>query len=273
MRSSNSAAVRIARAVGEGRVVERAHANGITSPLNAVPAIALGALEVTPLELVTAYAPFANGGDRVVPHLVRRIETADGTVLYTFRPAPQPVMDPRDAFQLTSMLEGVVEDGTARSLGNYGVRVPVAGKTGTTNNGADVWFVGYTPTIVAGFWFGFDTPRSLGPGAAGGRYAVPAWAQFYTEGWNARADRNGFDVPDGLVEVTVDPNTGLLADDWCDDRRTEWFKPGTEPTRYAPCEPTYRADDADEAWIYDMRDRLRATLRGILGRRRRGGGQ
>ena len=273
MRSSNSAAVRLARAVGEGRVVERAHANGITSPLSAVPAIALGALEVTPLELVTAYAPFANGGNRVVPHLVRRIETADGTVLYTFRPAPQPVMDPRDAFQLTSMLEGVVEDGTARSLGNYGVDVPVAGKTGTTNNGADVWFVGYTPSIVAGFWFGFDTPRSLGPGAAGGRYSVPAWAQFYKEGWNERADRQGFAVPEGLVEVTVDPTSGLLADDWCDERRTEWFKPGTEPTRYAPCEPTYRTDDGDEAWIYDMRDRLRETLRGILGRRRRGGGQ
>ncbi|MHB1223688.1 MAG: transglycosylase domain-containing protein [Gemmatimonadaceae bacterium] len=267
MRSSNSAAVRLARAVGERRIVERAHANGIMSRLDAVPSIALGSLEVTPLELVTAYAPFANGGSRVTPHLVRRIETSDGTVLYTFRPAPQPVMDPRDAFQLTSMLEGVVDAGTGSVLNDYGVGVPVAGKTGTTNNGADVWFVGYTPSVVAGFWFGYDTPRSLGAGAAGGRFAAPAWAEFYKNGWNARADRDGFPVPDGLVAVEVDPNSGLLAGDWCGDSRTEWFKPGTEPTSYADCEPEFEEpSDVAEHWLYSVRDQLRRALKGIIPR-------
>jgi penicillin-binding protein 1A len=265
MRSANAAAVRIARTVGETRVVAVAHQAGITSELDAVPAIALGALEVTPVELVAAYAPFANGGSRVTPHLVRRIEAADGTVLWSADVAVEPVMDPRDAFQLTSMLQSVVDDGTASTLRRRGITVPVAGKTGTTNNGADVWFVGYTPTVVAGFWFGYDTPRSLGTGVAGGRFAAPAWADFYRDGWSAREDREGWAPPDGLVPVMVDAQSGLLADEWCGDAIEEWFKPGTEPTQYATCERTYYpASDDGEHWLYDVRERIARTLRGII---------
>ena len=265
VRSANSAAVRLTRSVGERRVVERAHANGIVSPLDAVPSIALGALEVTPVELTAAYAPFANGGARVVPHLVSRIETADGVLLYSGAGEPTQVMDERDAFQLTTMLEGVVDMGTASGLHDHGVTVPVAGKTGTTNNGADVWFVGYTPSIVAGFWFGYDTPRSLGSGAAGGSFAAPAWAEFYLNGWNARSDRDGFPVPDGLVRVEVDEASGLLAGDWCDDTRMEWFKPGTEPTRYADCELGNDHDaGSDGDWLRDLRQQIGKALRGII---------
>jgi penicillin-binding protein 1A len=264
MRSANAATVRIARAVGERRVVEVAHASGIESDLDAVPAIALGALEVTPLELVTAYAPFANGGSRVTPHMVRRIETADGLLLWSAPAETTPVMDPRDAFQLTSMLQSVVDGGTAHTLRDRGVDAPVAGKTGTTNNGADVWFVGYSPTIVAGFWFGYDTPRSLGAGAAGGRFAAPAWAEFYENGWNADADERGWPVPDGLVPVMVDEESGLLADEWCGDARQEWFKPGTEPTAYASCEDTYYRSVNDEDWLNEVRSRIARSLRRII---------
>ena len=263
-RSANAATVRLARAVGERRVVELAHTNGIKSDLAAVPAIALGALEVTPLELVTAYAPFANGGHRVTPHLVTRIDAADGTVLWSGEPGTEPVMDPRDAFLLTSMLESAVNRGTGRPVREGGVRVPVAGKTGTTNNGADVWFVGYTPSVVAGFWFGYDTPRSLGTGAAGGRFAAPAWAEFYRTGWNADADAEGWPVPDGLVPVMVDPASGLLADEWCSEREREWFKPGTEPTQYASCESFYYPADDSEHWLYGVRERVARTLRSII---------
>lgn len=261
-RSSNAATVRLARSVGETSIVRFAHANGITSELAAVPSIALGALEVTPVELVAAYAPFANGGQRVTPHLVRRIETADGTILWSAQPAPQPVMDPRDAYQVTSMLRSVVDNGTARSLRQSGVTVPVAGKTGTTNNGTDVWFVGYTPSIVAAVWFGYDTPRSLGANAAGGRHAAPAWADFYKAGWNVRSDREGWTVPAGMVDAVVDTETGLLAGEWCESTRREWFKPGTEPTQYADCEPRYY-EDGDE-WLWDVRQRIARTLRGII---------
>src|SRR5471032_2489564 len=158
--SSNAAAVRVSQNVGIPNVVLAARRNGIASPLSTYPAMALGAVEVTPLELTAAYAPFANGGIRVHPRLVRRIEAADGTLLWSAEIVPgDTVMDPRDAYQLTSMLRGVVDGGTANTIRDMGVRGAVAGKTGTTNNATDVWFVGYTPTLVAGVWFGYDTPR------------------------------------------------------------------------------------------------------------------
>jgi len=233
--SSNAAAVRFGHAVGEARIVSLARANGITSRLAPVPSIALGALEVTPLELVTAYAPFANGGNRVTPRLVRRIERADGKVLWSNDAArPVPALDPRDAFQLTSMLESVVNDGTGREVRSMGARGPIAGKTGTTNNGADVWFIGYTPSLVAGVWFGYDTPRSLGDGATGGRLAAPAWAQFYEHGWPQGARDAPWRPPAGLVSRVIDADNGDLATAWCPHTQLEWFRLGTEPTMYCP---------------------------------------
>jgi len=195
--------------------------------------MALGAVDVTPLELVAAYAPFANGGLRVTPRLVRRIEAADGTVLWSQEiTPPDTVMDPRDAYQLTDMLRGVVDDGTARVLRNMGVDGPVAGKTGTTNEAEDVWFVGYTPSLVAGVWFGYDTPRPIAPHATGGHLAAPAWAEFYLNGWREPASSaNAWQPPAGMTSRVIDPETGMLANDWCPDRKREWFKPGTEPTQ------------------------------------------
>jgi penicillin-binding protein 1A len=231
MKSSNAAAVRVSRAVGEQRVIQAAHRNGITSPLSPVPAIALGALEVTPVELVTAYAPFANGGLRVRPRLVRRIERSDGSVLWEQEPAaPVAVMDPRDAFQMTSMLRSVVDHGTGTAIRAAGVTQPVAGKTGTTNNGADVWFVGYTKSLVAGFWFGYDTPHAITGDASGGRLAAPAWAEFYQTGWPDRSSDTDWSPPAGMIARVIDAETGMLAGEWCPITQREWFKPGTEPT-------------------------------------------
>ena len=244
IRSSNAAAVRVSRAVGEANVIAAARRNGITSPLEAVPSIALGALEVTPLEIVAAFAPFANGGDRVTPVLVRRIEAADGTLLWSSEIARVRVMDPVDAYQITAMLRGVVDYGTARSLRGWGVEGPVAGKTGTTNEGADVWFVGYTPTIVAGVWFGYDQPRQISGNASGGRLAAPAWAEFYTEGWRERGSERDWSPPAGLVEVEIDPETGEPASEWCPSTEIAYFRPGTEPSGYCRFhEPT------DEHWV------------------------
>lgn len=264
--SANAATVRVSRAVGESRVVDVAHRNGISSHLQVVPSIALGAVEVTPLELVTAYAPFANGGLRVTPRLVRRIERSDGSLLWATPVTTTPVMDPRDAFQLTSMLRSVVDEGTGRAVRAAGITGPVAGKTGTTNNGSDVWFVGYTPTLVAGFWFGYDTPRSLGDGANGGRFAAPAWADFYRRGWRERENGAAWKAPDGLISRDIDPATGMLAEEWCETRRREWFKPGTEPTEYS-CES---ARD-DDAWVSGFEraigDRIAEVFRRMVRRR------
>jgi penicillin-binding protein 1A len=265
MRSSNAATVRVSRAVGEERVVAAARKNGIVSPLQPVPSIALGSAEVTPLELVAAYAPFANGGYRVRPRLVRRIEAADGTLLWASETVRTPAMNERDAYQLTSMLRSVVDHGTGRVVRSMGVRGAVAGKTGTTNNGADVWFVGYTPTVVAGFWFGHDTPRSLSGDASGGRLAAPAWADFYKAGWRERAPDDAWAAPRGMSMRVIDAETGELANEWCPITQREWFKPGTEPT--SPCRehgPPEDEFDPDEDWLGGMAGRISERLRRVF---------
>jgi 1A family penicillin-binding protein len=242
--SANAATVRVSQAVTIPRVIDRAHSNGIVSPLPDVPSVALGSAEVTPLELVTAYAPFANGGFRVTPRLVRSIETSDGTQLWTQEEGKKvAVMDPRDAYQVTSMLQSVIDYGTGRTVRDEGVRGLVAGKTGTTNSGTDVWFVGYTPTIIAGFWFGFDNPAPIGGNATGGRLAAPAWVQFYQNGWHETAAPTAWNPPPGMSMRVIDPTTGYLATEWCPATRNEYYKPGTEPT--IPC-PVHGPDQDQE---------------------------
>ena len=226
--SANAATVRVSRNVGEQNVIAAARRNGIVSAIPAVPAIALGAVDVTPLELVTAYAPFANGGRRVRPRLVTRIEAPDGTPLWSTEIQTAQVLDPRDAYEITSMLRSVVDYGTGRTIRNLGVEGQVAGKTGTTNDGNDVWFVGYTPSLLAGVWFGYDTPRPIAYNASGGRLAAPAWAEFYRNGWRERRGAE-FPVPPGMTMQMIDPESGMLAGEYCPRREPEYFKPGREP--------------------------------------------
>ncbi|MFL5561790.1 MAG: penicillin-binding protein 1A [Gemmatimonadaceae bacterium] len=262
MVSANAATVRLSRAIGESRVVARARQNGINSPMRAVPSIALGAVEVTPLELVTAYSPFANGGYRVAPRLVRRIEAPDGSLIWSSEPSVTPVMDPRDAWQVTSMLRSVVDHGTGHAVRDLGVAGPIAGKTGTTNNNADIWFVGYSPTIVAAVWFGYDTPRPLPGGASGGRFAAPAWAEFYEHGWHETGTDAWWTPPAGMVSRVIDANTGELAGEWCPVTQLEWFKPGTEPTEL--CREHAPADEPIAAAVTSVGQKLGKALRKIF---------
>ena len=247
IRSANAATVRVSQAVTIPRIIEAARKNGIVSPLANVPAMALGTSEVTPIELVTAYSPFANGGYRVRPRLVRSISTSDDVPIWIAPEAdqnPTQVMDPRDAYQVTSMLQSVVDYGTGKVIRDYGVKGLVAGKTGTTNSGTDVWFVGYTPTIVAAFWFGFDNPAPISGDASGGRLAAPAWAEFYLNGWRETASPNAWNPPAGMVERTIDPTTGYLATEWCPVTRNEYYKPEL-PLPTIPC-PAHGPDMGDE---------------------------
>jgi len=238
IRSANAATVRVSQAVTIPRIIAFAHKNGIVSDIPNVPSTALGVAAVTPIELVTAYAPFANGGYKVKPRLVRSISTADDVPIWQneepdVRNRVQ-VMDPRDAYQVTSMLQSVVDYGTGRVVREYGVRGLVAGKTGTTNSGTDVWFVGYTPTVVAAFWFGFDQPASISYDASGGRLAAPAWAEFYTGGWRETASPSAWNPPAGMKEFIIDPTTGYLATEWCPVTRNEYYKPELPPPNI-PC--------------------------------------
>jgi penicillin-binding protein 1A len=231
-RSNNVATVRLAQELGNDRIMRTARANGVTSDLPDVPSLALGAASLTPVELASAYAPFANGGWRVVPHVVTRIEDIDGTFLWERAPSTrQRAMSVEDAFLVTSMLETAVDRGTGRAVREAGVWGPVAGKTGTTNDGTDAWFVGYSPSLVTAVWLGTDAPRSLGEAASGGRYAAPVWAQFMRRGWRSPEDDRDWPVPPTLAERTVDAYSGQLFGQWCDGvPQREWFKPGTEPT-------------------------------------------
>ncbi len=232
-RSANAATVRVSQDVGPRRVVETARRLGIRSPLEPVPAVALGSFEVTPLELAGAYAPFANGGQAVSPHYVERIEDADGRVLWQAEPeAPRQVLDPRDAYLVHSMLESAIEEGTGWVVRARGVSVPMAGKTGTTNDNVDAWFVGYTPTLVAAVWVGHDERRPLGSRGSGSALAAPIWAEFYRAGWDADAQDGAWTPPEGIVPAVIDAETGLLAGEYCPTTRVEWFRAGTQPTEY-----------------------------------------
>jgi 1A family penicillin-binding protein len=230
MLSANAATVRVSRAIGEKAVIDAARRNGIASPLRPVPSIALGAEGVTPVELVAAYAPFGNGGVRVKPRLITRIEAPDGTLMWSSEVQRAAAMNAHDAYEITQMLQGVVNYGTGKAIRDYGITTPVAGKTGTTNSGEDVWFVGYTPTLVAGIWFGYDQPRPITYNASGGRLAAPAWAEMYKSGWHEPRG-SAFSIPAGMVAALVDPQSGELAGQWCPVRQKQWYKPGSEPRK------------------------------------------
>jgi 1A family penicillin-binding protein len=248
-RSANAAAVRVAEQAGIDNIRRVAQRAGITTPLPQVPALALGAAALTPLELTGAYAVFANGGRRVTPHLVLRIDDAFGRVLWrTDAPSARPALDPRDAFLVQSLLRSVVDDGTAQAIRQSGVRGPVGGKTGTTNDATDVWFVGFTPTLVAGVWLGADTPTPLAERASGGRDVAPVWADFVRNGWHSPERDTAWRAPAGLERRRVDALTGLLADEWCGQSRMEWFKVGTAPTRSCREAP---ASDHDHFFTID----------------------
>lgn len=229
-RSANAATVWVSREVGVARIASLARAQGIRSDLPNVPSLALGAASVTPLELTAAYAPFANGGTKVEPFLVEKIEDPFGQVIWQRPPQrPRAVLQAPDAFLVTSLLQSVVDRGTGRPVRDAGIRGPVAGKTGTTNDGADVWFVGYTPTLVATVWFGADRPQPLGWNASGGRLAAPVWARFLRDGWHSPEDDAPWTPPPGIVTKQIDIGTGKLASDWCGPSRREYFKTGTVP--------------------------------------------
>lgn len=225
-RSLNAATLDLAERVGLKRIQDTARACGITSPLRNDLGLALGASEVGLLELVAAYEPFAHGGVRPTPRLVTSVVDSDGVVFEAAPPEISIAFDPATAFLMNSMLESVTKEGTARSLKSLGVTFPAAGKTGTTNDGRDAWFVGYTSSLLAGVWVGDDRNRALR--LTGSKDALPLWASFMKE---AAADRPGdpFTRPESVVEVIVCPASGMVARSGCPGKRAEMFLAGTEP--------------------------------------------
>ena len=231
--SRNPVALQLWMHYGADSIIALAHRFGISTPISRYPSSALGASAVQPLEFVAAYTAFANLGTPVSPRFVHRVEDRDGRSVWSpdVRALP-PAIDPAVAFIVRDMMRDVVDRGTATAVRRYlSPEVPVAGKTGTTEDNADAWFVGVTPDIVAGVWMGLDKPRSIAEhGGAGGSLAAPVFGQMLARGGYARA-RAAWEPPGGLVKAELDRQNGLLADAATpvNRRYTEYFLPGTEP--------------------------------------------
>jgi penicillin-binding protein 1A len=243
--SKNLMTVRLARDVGMPLVAEYSKRFGVYDDMMPLLAMSLGAGETTVLRMTAAYSMMANGGRRIRPTLVDRIQDRWGKTIFRHdqricqgceaqkwdnQPEPrlidkrEQVLDPLTAYQMTSIMEGVVQRGTARVLQDLGRRV--AGKTGTTNDARDVWFVGFSPDLTVGVYVGYDRPRSLGNSATAGRYAAPIFRDFMRQALKDTPDVP-FRVPPGIKLVSVDPRSGTRATG--SGSILEAFKPGTGP--------------------------------------------
>ncbi len=232
-RSINVPVARLGLALGPQRIIETARRIGIESRLAAVPSLALGAFELTALEVARAYAVLASEGYRTKPLAYRRVVDAEGTTLAALTPERVRVYDPAETALVTSALRGAVDHGTGRGLRWRGYRGPAAGKTGTTNGFRDAWFVGYTPALVAVVWVGFDDGASLElPGA---RAALPIFAEFIVATLGPEGGAS-FETPAGVEFVRVNKASGLRAGWGCTGRQ-EIFLTGTAPT--GKCTPIW----------------------------------
>lgn len=227
IQSRNVVTIKILRDIGIDYVVDYAKNMGINFHLNRDLSLALGTSGVSLLELTSAYAVFANQGVRCEPIFVTMVLDRYGDILEVNRPQTKKVIGEDTAFIMTKLLEGVVREGTGwrvRALSR-----PAAGKTGTTNDLTDAWFVGYTPSLVTGVWVGFDGMRSLGEHETGSRAASPIWLEFMEKVLKDKSMED-FVLPDGVVFAKIDAKTGLLANSKSVETVLECFKEGTVPT-------------------------------------------
>lgn len=227
--SRNVVTVKLVDSVGIDKVISFAKDIGIEADMPRELTIALGSISVTPLEMATAYSTFANGGVKITPIAIKYVTDTKGTVIESNEPEGLESITPQTSFLITSLMKDVINYGTG-TRANIGR--PAAGKTGTSNDYKDAWFVGYTPQLVACVWVGFDDMRrSLGPGEVGGRAAAPIWANFMR---NVLANESvaDFSVPEGIIRLSIDPLTGLLSSDESSGV-FEYFKEGTQPKEYS----------------------------------------
>jgi penicillin-binding protein 1A len=235
--SSNRAAVHMLADVGIPSAVSLAKRMGV-GDVPSVPSLALGAGDVTLLSMTAAYGAFANQGLLPVPRLIRRVETADGEVLFESTTAPARVISESTAFLMTTMLADVVDRGTAWPARRVGFTLPAAGKTGTTNEYRDAWFVGFTPRLAAGVWIGYDQPRTIMAGGYAGELAVPLWGRFMKLATKGNAP-DWYEAPEAVTRATICPLSGKLATHECSGSGeggshtyVEYFAADRAPTEY-----------------------------------------
>jgi len=232
-RSSNVVTVKLLERIGLPFFVPFAACMGVTLKPEHGLALALGTDEVTLKDLVQAYTPFAAGGTRAEARAVLRIHDRRTGAWTDLPPALAPALAPDVAFLATRMLQDVLRTGTAKGLATFARDHPAAGKTGTTDEGQDAWFIGYTPRLLTGVWIGHDRPRPGGRGFTGGIVAAPVWERFMRKAVLYRPAED-FPQPEGLVAVRIDPANGLLATEACPAAVDELFREGTEPDSTCP---------------------------------------
>jgi penicillin-binding protein 1A len=234
--SRNIIAIKLGMELGEQAVISEATKFGITTRVPAFPSIHIGSADVIPLEMIAAYTTFANLGSRTVPNAVLRVEDRSGKIVWQPPVRTIDVMDTAHAWLMTDVLRDVVRHGTA--VGSVGARInfPAGGKTGTTNDGFDVWFIGFTPDMVTGLWIGFDQPKKIKANAQGGVLVAPAWTAMMREVYERRSVPVAWSRPPGLTALDVDKTTGYKATPFCpkDVHYIESFIPGTEPGAFCP---------------------------------------
>jgi penicillin-binding protein 1B len=226
--SLNVATVKVAEMIGYQRVVDVARQMGLGNNIQATPAVALGAYEMTPVDVAAGYTAFATNGYRSEPLFLRSVLAADGSVEESAGPRTRGVLDSRVAFLVTSLMEDVINRGTGVTVRSMGFEAPAAGKTGTSRDG---WFAGYTSNLLCVVWIGFDDNRDLE--LSGSQSAAPVWAEFMKRAVALPQYRNTqpFTPPPGVVAESIDPQTGQLAGPSCPQTVSEYFVSGTEPTQ------------------------------------------
>ncbi len=245
--SLNVATVKVAELVGYTRVTDMAHQFGLDPSIQPTPSVALGAYEMTPLEVATGYTILANEGVRTEPMFIRNVVNADGESLEENAIRSRRALDPRVAYLVTSMMEDVINRGTGATVRARGFNAPAAGKTGTSRDG---WFAGYTSNLLAIVWVGFDDNRDLG--LSGANAPAPIWAEFMKRAvaLPAYRDVKPFEMPEGVTKVTIDPESLALATPECPVTREEVYIHGTEPTEFCPLHGGHMASDAPPgSWL------------------------
>jgi penicillin-binding protein 1A len=232
-KSLNIPTIKVQEEIGTPDVIQTARTAGIHTPIPEFRSIALGTAEVTLQDLCYAYAVFANNGIRVEPYFVTRIEDQSGNVIRDYHPSPREVLDPAPVAILTNMMQSVVDHGTGADSRTQGFTLPAAGKTGTTDDYSDAWFIGFTPKTVAGVWVGYDKPRTIGGGMSGTRAALPLWTSIMKVVTAGDEPRN-FELPEGVVTRNICPDTGLPASPRCPVTVPELFLADHVPTERCP---------------------------------------
>ncbi len=230
-KSRNLVAIRLIMKIGPQKVMELAKKMGISSELEPVISLALGSNSVTLLDMATGFAILANTGIRVKPYMIKRILDKNGEILYENQSFGERVIKPQIAYIVTSMLESVLNEGTGVGVRYSGFNRIAAGKTGTTNDYSDAWFIGYTPSLLTCVWLGYDIPKRIMKGATGARFALPIWTEFMKKALEDKP-AEPFSMPSGIVKRKICDVSGLLANKECPNQRDEFFIQGTEPTEF-----------------------------------------